>query len=238
MKGPCNANSNLRSSSGIQILPAIQPKVKQLITFIREPTWVSPIQGLEQHVYSQVELTAFANKPGELTKYRKLNETGLNGIFSMFLKDTKSQSDTRAMMTEQMKEKLNNEELAKKLIPEWGPGCRRLTPGINYLETMSKENVKVVYGEIEKITERGCVCDDGNEYPLDVLICATGFDVSFRPRFPIKFDGGDLRELWAKEAKGYLGTAAPDVPNYFIFLGPNCPIGNGPVLSAIGKYFL
>lgn len=25
----------------------------------------------------------------------------------------------------------------------------------------------------------------------------------------------------------------PDFPNYFTFLGPNCPIGNGPVLIAI-----
>ena len=225
------------SSSGIQILPAIQPKVKKLITFIREPTWVSPVQGLEQHVYSQDELKKFRDVPGELTKYRKLNETGLNGIFSMFLQDTKSQNETKAQMIEQMKDKLNDDELAKKLIPEWGPGCRRLTPGINYLETLTKENVQVQYGEITHITERGCVCDDGNEYPVDVLICATGFDVSFRPRFPIVGPSGDLREQWKDEAKGYLGTAAPDVPNYFIFLGPNCPIGNGPVLSAIGKHW-
>jgi hypothetical protein len=30
-----------------------------------------------------------------------------------------------------------------------------------------------------------------------------------------------------------MGVAASGFPNYLIFLGPNCPIGNGPVLSAI-----
>lgn len=35
-------------SSGIQVLPTIQPKVSHITTFIREPTWVSPVQGLEQ----------------------------------------------------------------------------------------------------------------------------------------------------------------------------------------------
>ncbi|KAI9812936.1 MAG: hypothetical protein M1827_004454 [Pycnora praestabilis] len=220
-------------SSGIQILPAIQPKVAKLTTFIREPTWVSPIQGLDQHVYSQEELMDFATKPGALTEYRKMNETSLNGIFSMFLKNTASQNDTKEQMIEQMKSKLNNPDLEKKLIPEWGPGCRRLTPGINYLETLSKDNVEVVYGEIEKITPNGCYCDDGKEHPVDILICATGFDVSFKPRFPLVGPAGNLQDAWGKEPKGYLGIAAPDVPNYFVFLGPNCPIGNGPVLSAI-----
>jgi cation diffusion facilitator CzcD-associated flavoprotein CzcO len=31
-------------SSGIQVLPAIQPIVSKVTTFIREPTWVSPVQ--------------------------------------------------------------------------------------------------------------------------------------------------------------------------------------------------
>lgn len=35
------------------------------------------------------------------------------------------------------------------------------------------------------------------------------------------------------EPKAYLGIAAANYPNYFMTLGPNCPIGNGPVLIAI-----
>lgn len=132
-----------------------------------------------------------------------------------------------------MKEKINDERLFK-LIPDWSVGCRRLTPGVGYLESLTKPNVSVVYGEIEKITERGCVCDDGNEYPIDILICATGFDTTFKPRFPlIAPNGKNLQDEWSVEPKSYLGIAAPEFPNYLIFLGPNCPIGNGPVLSAI-----
>jgi cation diffusion facilitator CzcD-associated flavoprotein CzcO len=139
-------------------------------------------------------------------------------------------------METQMKAKLNNPELATKLIPPWHVGCRRLTPGVNYLETLGKENVTVVYGEIERITEKGCLCDNGKEYPLDILVCATGFDTTFKPRFPlINPDGQNLQEVWTESPGSYLGVAAADFPNYLIFLGPNCPIGNGPVLSAIGK---
>ena len=221
-------------SSGIQVLPTIQPHVRKVTTFIREPTYVSPVQGLEQHVFSPQELHDFVHTPGTLLQYRKQVETGLNGQFSLFLKGTKTNQDTRSYMIEQMKKKLNNKHLEQLLIPDWSLGCRRLTPGVGYLESLTKENVQVVYGGINEITEKGCLCDDGNEYPVDVLICATGFDTTFKPRFPLLGPSGtNLQDEWAKEPRSYFGLAAADFPNYLVFLGPNCPIGNGPVLSAI-----
>lgn len=134
-----------------------------------------------------------------------------------------------------MSNKLNNAELEKVLVPSWSVGCRRITPGTNYLESLSQDNVQTVFGNITNITERGVVCDDDKgEYPVDVLICATGFDTTFKPRFPVVGRSGvRLDEKWIKEPKAYLGIAAPDYPNYFMTLGPNCPIGNGPVLIAI-----
>ncbi|TPX15229.1 uncharacterized protein E0L32_004506 [Thyridium curvatum] len=221
-------------SSGIQVLPAIREKCKKVTTFIREPTWVSPVQGLEQHKFSDQEKSEFASKPGALTEYRKGIETGLNAQFGIFLKDNAINKDTTEYMMAQMKEKLGNAYLEGKLIPDWAVGCRRLTPGVNYLESLTKPNVEVVYGEISEVTEKGCLCDNGQEYPVDVLICATGFDTSFKPRFPVVNPAGEnLQDKWAADPESYLGLAADGYPNYFIFLGPNCPIGNGPVLCAI-----
>lgn len=224
------------SSSGIQVLPTIQPKVKKVTTFIREPTWVSPVQGLEQHVFTDHEKVEFSSKPGVLTDYRKFVERGLNGQFGIFLKDSQTNNTTHAYMKSQMISKLQNPYLEERLIPQWHVGCRRLTPGVGYLESLGKENVEVVYGEIERISEHGCVCDNGQEYPVDVLICATGFDTTFKPRFPIIGpDGKNLQDEWKDSPESYFGIAAAGFPNYLIFLGPNCPIGNGPVLCAIGR---
>ncbi|KAI6781274.1 putative sterigmatocystin biosynthesis monooxygenase-like protein [Emericellopsis cladophorae] len=221
-------------SSGIQVLPAIRDKCAKVTTFIREPTWVSPVQGLEQHRFSSDEVETFAHKPGALLQYRKEIESGLNGQFGIFLRNNKVNEDTHKYMLSQMKEKLGDAYLEDKLIPDWSVGCRRLTPGVDYLESLTKPNVKVVYGEINSVSERGCVCDDGNEYPVDVLICATGFDTTFKPRFPVVNPAGEnLQDRWAADPESYLGLAAADMPNYLIFLGPNCPIGNGPVLCTI-----
>ena len=90
--------------------------------------------------------------------------------------------DTHAYMVEQMKLKLGDAYLEEKLIPGWSVGCRRLTPGVDYLGSLTKPNVEVVFGEINEVTEQGCLCDDRKEYPVDVLICAAGFDTSFRSR--------------------------------------------------------
>jgi len=78
--------------------------------------------------------------------------------------------------------------------------------------------------------------------PVDVVITATGFDTSFRPRFPITGrNGDDLRELWKDEPVSYFGTAVSGFPNYLTFLGPNTPISNGSLmgtLEATADYFV
>ncbi|KFZ13421.1 hypothetical protein V501_03716 [Pseudogymnoascus sp. VKM F-4519 (FW-2642)] len=221
-------------STGVQILPQLQPIAKHVTTFIREPTWVSPVQGFEQHSFSDEERREFARKPQVLTEYRKGIERGLSGQFGIFLKDTKPNKDAHEYIAGQMREKLRNERLETQLIPKWAVGCRRFTPGVGYLESLGKDNVTVVVGEINEITGKGCLCDNGCEYPVDILICATGFDTTFKPRFHvIGPDGTNLQDQWKEEAQSYLGMAAAGFPNYLIFLGPNSPVGNGPLLSAI-----
>ncbi|KAI0976925.1 hypothetical protein F4678DRAFT_129251 [Xylaria arbuscula] len=221
-------------SSGIQILPAIREKCSKVTTFIRNPTWVSPTQGLEQRLFSKEEKSTFENQSGALLEYRKNIENGLNGAFSLFLKNHKLQEETRAYIHGQMIEKLGDTDLLSKLIPSVSLGCRRLTPGVNYLESLTQPNVEVVFGSIDSLTELGCICDDGKEYPIDVFICATGFDTNFRPRFPIvSHTGENLQDQWAKDPQSYLGVAAAGFPNYLTILGPNSPIGNGPVLYGV-----
>ncbi|KAI1358426.1 hypothetical protein F5Y08DRAFT_116319 [Xylaria arbuscula] len=221
-------------SSGIQVLPAIRDKCSKVTTFLRNPAWVSPANGLEQRTFSEEEKSDFEQKPSTLLEYRKAIENGLNGSFGLFLKNHKIQQDTKAYINAQMTEKLGDERLLSKLTPKFSVGCRRFTPGVDYLESLTKPNVEVVFGNIKEITESGCLSGDGKEYPVDVLICATGFDTSFRPRFPIiSHTGENLQDKWATDPQSYLGVAVAGFPNYMTLLGPNSPIGNGPVLYAV-----
>jgi cyclohexanone monooxygenase len=221
-------------SSGIQILPNTAPKVRKLKTFIREATWVSPPIGQTFQVYSDEDKARFATDADHHLDVRKQIERGMNNQFSVFHAGSIAQQYARDHMLGEMKRKLKNEKLENLLIPEWSVGCRRVTPGPNYLESLSRDNVEVIFGEITRITEKGPVTEDGTEHPVDILVCATGFDTTFKPRFPlVGTTGEELAKVWKDEPKAYLGMATPNYPNYFMTLGPNCPIGNGPVLIAI-----
>lgn len=111
----------------------------------------------------------------------------------------------------------NRPDLQELLIPKFAVGCRRLTPGNGFLESLTSENAEVISTGIERITEKGIVTTDGVEHEVDALICATGFDVSLCPRFPfIDRKGVDLREKWTQVMpEAYLSLVVEDCPNYF-----------------------
>jgi cation diffusion facilitator CzcD-associated flavoprotein CzcO len=99
-----------------------------------------------------------------------------------------------------------------------------------------KDNVTVVNHGVSALTKMGCRSDDGEEHFFDVIICATGFNTSFIPRFPIRgFDGQNLQDVWASKPNSYLGMAVPGFPNFLTLLGPHSPVNNGPTLYAMGK---
>lgn len=81
---------------------------------------------------------------------------------------------------------------------------------------------------------------DGTRRDVDTIVCATGFDVSYRPRFPIIGQNGiSLAEKWKTCPEGYLGLAIPGLPNFITFIGPNWPVENGSVmgpLTYVSKY--
>lgn len=223
-------------SSGVQILPAILNNVDSVVNFIREPTWISPFQipGFEAKSFTEEQKIQFKKQPESHLEYRKAIERPANGFFPLFLADSDAQKQAFEHFQQGMKSAIPDPDLQDKLTPQWNVGCRRLTPGVGYLDSLADSKSSVVYGEISRINPKGPVTEDGREHAVDVLICATGFDTTFKPRFPlIGLNGIDLAKKWRHEPSAYLGVAAAGFPNYFMFLGPNCPVGNGPVLIGI-----
>lgn len=105
--------------------------------------------------------------------------------------------------------------LVKRLVPDFPMGCRRLGPAEGFLEAMLEPNVTLVEGAIKEFTPKGILTDDGVEHEVDVIICATGFDVSFRPYFPIiGREGKSLSDKWEAEPQAYFAMAAAGFPNF------------------------
>jgi cation diffusion facilitator CzcD-associated flavoprotein CzcO len=94
------------------------------------------------------------------------------------------------------------------------------------LQSIKQPNVKLVKASVTSLTEKGCVDEFGREYDADIIICATGFDMSFRPRFSvIGQDGRDLRDIWnTTNPECYLGLAVSGMPNFMMWV-----LGHPPV---------
>jgi cation diffusion facilitator CzcD-associated flavoprotein CzcO len=150
---------------------------------------------------------------------------------------TPEQLGTTEFFTENMKRRLRRKpELADDLMPAFPPICRRLTPGPGYLEALTDDKVDVISSPIVKIVQDGVVTADGKHHPADAIVCATGFDTTFTPRFSITGENGlSLAKRWEETPENYLSLAVDGFPNYFICLGPNAALGEGNLLLLIEK---
>lgn len=125
----------------------------------------------------------------------------------------------------------DRDDIKERMIPSWSPGCRRLTPGEGYLEALTKENVEVLWGEIGSITEKGILTSSGREIEVDILACATGFDVQYLPHFKITGLGGQVMQD-QKQPNIYASAACPGFPNYFVINGPRGNWAQGTALPS------
>ena len=98
----------------------------------------------------------------------------------------------------------------------------------DYFETFNRDNVELVdvrAAPIEEITPRGIRTRDA-EYPLDIIVFATGFDGMTGSLLRIDIRGRDglsLAKAWAAGPRNYLGLQVAGFPNLFTVTGPGSP---------------
>lgn len=214
-------------SSAVQIIPSVQPKVGKLTAFLRSPVWITTGFGAKyagpggtNFAYTEEQIKDFNEKPEEYTKYCRGVEGELNKRFTLMHMKAKDQKNSRELIASIMSEQLGNSSAADvlkaRMIPNFALGCRRMTPGSGYLQSLTKENVQVVNESVMRLTQTGVVDESGVEHEVDVVICATGFDTSFTPHFKVTGrNGADIKEQFGDFPVGYLGIMAENFPNMF-----------------------
>ncbi|KAI9694950.1 MAG: hypothetical protein M1822_000567 [Bathelium mastoideum] len=223
-------------ASSIQTVPGLQPYAKGLEVFIRNPVWFSTM--LENDgwykEYSEEQRQEWKSNPKALVDYVKSLERELDFAIPMMTVNSEAQKKAKEGFKQMMRQHIKDDRLFNGFIPEYGVGCRRMTPGGPYMKAVQEPNVHVNFTGAAELTEHGVIGEDGIERPVDAVVCATGFDTSFRPPFPvIGKDGIDLSEQWKDIPDAYFGLAAPNMPNWFTFMGPAFPCHNGSIMGSI-----
>jgi cyclohexanone monooxygenase len=122
---------------------------------------------------------------------------------------------------------VKDSETAEALKPYYRQFCKRPCFHNEYLEAFNRPNVQLVDTKgkgVERITEKGVVVD-GQEYELDCLIYASGFEVgtdySRRAGLQLYGRGGEnLSEKWSGGVRTMHGMHVHGFPNCFIMSNP------------------
>ncbi|MDE0009169.1 MAG: cyclohexanone monooxygenase, partial [Gammaproteobacteria bacterium] len=129
---------------------------------------------------------------------------------------------------ERIREIVGDPKTAELLSPDNVIGCKRPCLDTNYFETYNRDNVTLVNvrdNPVERITPKGVVTD-GQEYELDSLIFATGFDAMTGAllNIDVRGRGGQtLDDKWSAGPRTYLGLSTVGFPNMFMISGPGSP---------------
>ncbi|MFM7271240.1 MAG: flavin-containing monooxygenase [Actinomycetes bacterium] len=113
---------------------------------------------------------------------------------------------------------------AEKLKPWYGKHCKRLCFHDEYLQAFNLPNVHLVDTDgrgVREMSPAGPVID-GIEYPLDLLVFASGFEVTSGLVDRLGFDpvgrgGVHLSERWHDGTHSLHGVLTAEFPNLFVF---------------------
>lgn len=111
------------------------------------------------------------------------------------------------------------------LVPEFALGCKRRIFDPNYLSSLHLDHVDLIAEGIREVTETGIISESGYEEDFDIIILATGFQVSnfLTPMQIVGKTGTAIKDQWEskKGAQAYMGTFVHNFPNFGMLFGPN-----------------
>ena len=232
-------------ASAFQFAPEVAKEAAQLTIFQRTPPWLAPTPDYH-HPTTAAERWLLEHVPYYEKWYRFwLFWMLTDGIYEAVKADPTwnggpgAVSPANAMMREMITMAISAQsadapELLAQLIPQYPIGGKRILrdDGL-WIAALKRDNVELVTQPIARITEGGIETKDGVDRPFDVIIYGTGFTASqFLRTFRVTGRGGrELHEVWAGDARAYLGMTTPGFPNFFMIYGPNTNIVvNGSII--------
>ncbi|MEA2442694.1 MAG: hypothetical protein QOH76_4118 [Thermoleophilaceae bacterium] len=219
-------------ASAIQLVPSIQPDVKQLHVFQRTPPWVFP--------HSNRPVTRFERRLYRaLPAAQKLVRGGVYAGREMavlgFVKYPKLMRLVEKVARRHMRTQIADPELLEKVTPDYTIGCKRILPSNKWYPALGRPNVELVTDGIAEVRARSIVTTDGAEREVDTIIYSTGFHVADMPiGKKVRGRGGrTLDESWEGSPRAHLGSTVPGFPNLFLMLGPNTGLGHSSMVYMI-----
>lgn len=164
--------------------------------------------------------------------YEKAWERGglrFRASFKDILQDARANDSASDFLREKIAGVVKDPKIVEMLTPrDHGFATKRPPIDSGYFETFNRDNVLLVDLKAEpvvEVTEKG-IRTTRQEYELDIIVFATGFDALTGPLLKLNLTGSDgyaLKDAWAAGPRTYLGLQTPKFPNLFTITGPGSP---------------
>jgi len=220
------------AASAIQFVPEVAKQAARLFVFQRSANWMLPRR---DRAYRPFERWLFAHVPGVARLYRWYIWAMLESRYPLFRGNAFFQRQVEKFAKMYIREVVGDADLRKALVPDYPPGARRLLVSDDYYRSLTRDHVELIDAGIDRITANAIVAAAGKEFPVDVLILATGFDTTnfLAPADLEGLDGRSLQSTWDAGARAYLGMTVSGFPNFFLMYGPNTNLGHNSILFMI-----
>ena len=223
-------------ASAIQFVPEIARQVKSLSLFQRSAAWVLP---KPDRPFKRWEQSLFRIIPvwDRLYRYliywknesRALAFTKFNGLLELFARQARQEA----------RKHVTDPEKLKHIIPDYQIGCKRILISNDWYPAINQPNVSLVTEGIDRIDEDGIVTKEGRHYPVDAIVCGTGFKASefLSPMTITGRSGVTLNEAWKNGASAFKGVTVSGFPNLFMLYGPNTNLAHNSIIFMLESQF-
>ncbi len=224
-------------ASAIQFVPEVAKVAAATAIFQRSAPWIVPkldrtYPRWEQAVFRRFPARVAASRAGFFAFFETATYafTGKAWVFKPF----------RRIADWERRRRLGHDpELLAKATPDYELGCKRVLFTSDWYPTLTRDDVELHAGGVERVTATGVVGRDGSEFEADAIIFGTGFESHnfVAPMDVHGLEGRELNGVWADRPEAFLGTTVSGFPNLFILYGPNTNHGSGSVPYTLESQF-
>ncbi|ODT56907.1 MAG: FAD-containing monooxygenase EthA [Phenylobacterium sp. SCN 69-14] len=190
------------------LVPNIADQVAHVTMLQRSPTWFIPGRNVDDLADTLRQLQVDETWVHEIVRRKRLFDG------AAFTKRAREEADAvkeellggvRAFLGDQF-------DIEKHFTPKYRPWRQRIAfiPDGDLFQGIASGKASVVTDEIERFTEKGILLKSGEELKADIIVTATGFDLSVMGDIPFQVDGKPVN--WA-DTVTYRGMMFTGVPN-------------------------
>lgn len=176
------------------------------------------------------------------TKAWAAGRPGIARSFTDLLTSKEANKTASDFVDARIREKVHDPATAERLVPkDLHIGTKRVCLDTDYYETFNRDNVTLVDIRRHPIKSANAsgITTSVNEYHLDAIVFATGYDAVTGALLNIRIrgiGGKTLNEKWADGPRAYLGLMTAGFPNMFMVTGPGSPSVLTNVVLAIEQH--